>query len=315
MSSPPRTAVVIANPAARRALPPHVLETAAEAMRPRGWDIRVEVATTRQEAGERAARHAREGVDALLACGGDGSLTALITGVRGAGTGSLPALGIVPAGTANVWAAAAGVPRDPTRALALLEDGDRRPVDLGFARIGAEEAVPFLLVCGAGLDATVVAAVEARPAWKRRVGRLAYGPPALAALATWPPIDTRIDLDGVEVHAPRLLLALAANAPRYGGVAALTARNAVDDGLLEITLFEGGRSLAARAALVLQMLRGGLDDRPVRGVTQRQARRVTLTPTRPLPVEADGDVIGVCGPDAPLQIEVAPRAVTMIVGR
>ena len=309
-----RTAVIIANPAARRALPPHALEAAANAMRARGWRVVIDAATSAADARRHAEQHARDGVEAVVACGGDGTLLTVVNGVRAAGDDVQTAVGVIPAGTANVWAAEAGIPRDPTRALALIEDGERRCIDIGVARIGDGERVRFLLVCGAGLDAAVVEAVEARPVWKRRLGRAAFAPPALAALAAWPAIDTRLVLDGEEVHAPHLLLTLAANGRRYGGVATLAQHGELDDGLLEVTTFEGARSLPSRVALALHALRGRLDEREVRGVTHRQARSITITPSRPLPVEVDGDSIGRCGPDAPLHLEVEHRALTMIFG-
>lgn len=311
---PPRTAVIIANPAARRALPASALDAAAGAMRARGWDVTIEVTTSREDTVARAEHHARANVDALVACGGDGTLLAVVNGVRAAGDEARTAVGMIPVGTANVWAAEAGVPRDPMRALALLENSERRRIDLGIARIGEGAAVPFLLVCGVGLDAAVVRAVENHPDWKRRLGRLAFGAPALRALASWPAIDTRLALDGVEVHAPHLLLALASNTSRYGGVASLSRTTQIDDGLIEVVTFEGGRSLRGRLALALHALRGHLDTRDVRGVTHRQATRVTLTPAHAMPIEVDGDAIGDCGPDAPLRIAVEHRAVTMIFG-
>ena len=313
-ATPPRTAVVIANPAARRALSARALDAAASAMRARGWDVAIEVATSRDDTIARAERHARAGVDALVACGGDGTLLAVVNGVRAAGNKVRTAVGAIPAGTANVWAAEAGVPRDPMRALALLENGERQRIDVGIARIGDGAAVRFLIVCGAGLDAAVVRSVEDRPGWKRRIGRLAFGAPALRALASWPAIDTRLSLDGLEVQAPHLLLALASNTSRYGGVTALSRTSQFDDGLLEVVTFEGGRSLPGRVALALHALRGHLDTRDVRGVTHRQASLVTLTPAHPMPIEVDGDAIGECGPDAPLHIEVEHRALTMILG-
>lgn len=306
---------MIANPVARRALPPATLEAAAAAMRARGWDVVIEAPASREATIASATAHARDGVETILACGGDGSLATVVHGVIAAGEGTRTAVGVIPAGTANVWAAETGVPRDTERALALIEHGTRRRVDLGWARIGQGERVPFLLVCGAGLDAAVVCAVERRPAWKRRMGRLAFGLPALTALAAWPAVDARITIDGDERHAPHLLLALAANARRYGGLAALSAGSSLDDGLLDVTLFEDGRSVRSRLALAAQALRGRLDERAVGGVTHRRAARITITPARPLPVEVDGDSLGECGPDAPLHIEVAPRALLAICGR
>ena len=282
-----RTAVVIANPHARRAIELDMLDDAANAMRARGWCVDIEVAHNGSDARARAERHARAGIGALLACGGDGTLRSLLDGVRAAGDDTPTAIGQVPAGTANVWAAEARIPHDPARALALLEHGDRRRIDLGVARIGEGDAVRFLLVCGIGMDAAVVEAVERHPRWKRRLGRAAFGLPALAALVRWPAADARVECDGVEEHASQLLLALTSNTGRYGGVAALTQHTAFDDGLLEVTTFEG-TSLASRGALVLQALRSHLDERAVHGVSHRQAARVTITPSCTLPVEVDG---------------------------
>lgn len=315
MPSAARRALVIANPAARRALPPGALDAAAVPLRARGWDVAIEVATSREDTRRRAGQAARDGVTALLSCGGDGSLAAVVRGALDAGAAVPPAVGVVPAGTANVWAGETGVPRDPERALALVEVGVRRRVDVGWARIGEGERVPFLLVCGAGLDAAVVRAVESRPAWKQRAGRLAFAAPAIAALASWPAVEARITLDGEGVTTPRLLLALASNAPRYGGVAMLAAGAALDDGLLDVALFEGDARLRTRLALVAQALRGRLDGRQVRGVTHRRATHVTIAPARPLPVEVDGDMLGMCSADAPLHVEVAPGALTVIAGR
>ena len=314
MSASRQTAVVIANPAARRAVALPVLEAAARALEPRGWDVTIEVASSRLDTVTRAERHARAGVDAVIACGGDGTLLPVVNGVRAAGDEVTTAVGVIPAGTADVWAAEAGIPRDPTRALSLLVHGARRAVDLGVAWVGEEPRVRFLLVCGAGLDAAAVEAVEAHPAWKRLLGRYAYGMVGLAALAGVPAIEAVVNIDGDEARLPGMFFACAANTRRYGGVVALTRRQAVDDGLLEVTTFEGA-GLWTRLGLGLQAVGGRLDERAVRGIVQRQASRITITPSRSLPVEVDGDAVGHCGPDAPLHIEVEPRAVTMIVGR
>ena len=307
---PSRTAVVLANPVARRALPAHALEAAAFAIRERGWDVSIEEMTSAAQTRDRAAEHARAGVDAILACGGDGTLQTVLNGVLSAGCTGV-AVGVIPAGTANVWAAEAGVPGEPGRALALLEHGERRRVDIGRVRIGEGEALRFLLVCGVGLDAAVIEAVDGHPAWKRRLGRLAFVLPALAALLRTRSVEARVTVDGEDLIAHRLLLALVSNTQRYGGVAAL-AHSAIDDGLLEVAIFEASGSPIDRLRLVTAALRGHLDARVVRGMTHRRARSITITPAVPLPVEVDGDAIGRCGPDAPLRIEVEPQALTMI---
>lgn len=324
-----RSAVVIRNPAARRAVPRAALEAAARTPAAHGWRVTVEESTSAAGTRALAAQHARAGVDAILACGGDGTLAAVLNGVREV-DGCRSAVGVVPAGTANVWAGEAGVPRDPRAALALLDGGARRRVDLGVVRLGVAgaegtggtegtEGAPlrFLLVCGVGMDGAVVRAVEGRARWKRAGGRLAYALPALAAGLRWPPTAARVTVDGVERRHERLLLALAANTRRYGGVAAIAGAARVDDGRLDLVTFEaagGWRSLPQRAALALAALRGGLAERAVAGIAYRRGAHITIEPQRRLPVQADGEAIGWCGPGAPLRIDVEPAAVTMIVG-
>ncbi len=309
-----RRAVLITNPAARRALTQRALRDAVASLHALDWQITIEEARSAGDTTARATHHTLNGVDAVLGCGGDGTLLAVANGVRAAGADSLTAVGVLPAGTANVWAAEAGVPLDPGGALALLEHGIRRRVDVGVAQIGDRTPVRFLLVCGVGLDAAVIAATEARPQWKRRLGRLAFAMPSLAALAAWPSVSARLIVDGEVIEASRLLMALAGNSGRYGGVATLSGQHDIYDGLLEVVTFEGGQSLSGRLALAVQAARGHLDERDVRGVIHRRAHSITITPACALPVEVDGDSLGQCGPDAPLSIEVEHRALTMIIG-
>ena len=313
-----RSAVVILNPGSRRALTRGSVEAAAAPLAARGWDVTVEQGESAADIRARAAAHARRGTDAILACGGDGALHEVLNGLRAAGptTGApAAAVGLIPAGTGDMWAREARIPRDLHRALALLENGPRRRVDLGIARIGAGAApLRFLLVCSVGLDAAIVRAVERHPREKQRFGRLAYALPALIAGLGWPASTMRVDLDGAPEDRAGVLAALVTNTRRYGGVAHLSTSARVDDGRFEVvTLAPGG--IGARVAAVVEGLLGSLDSGRAAGVVSGRARRVVLTPSRTLPVQADGEVVGTCGPDAPLIIEVEPAAVTMIVGR
>src|SRR5690606_31135983 len=93
------------------------VEAAAEALARRGLAVRLE-RPTRIGGMRQAARAAVEaGADAVLAAGGDGTAGA----IAGELAGTPVALGTLPAGTANVWAAALGLPRPwPWRPGALV---------------------------------------------------------------------------------------------------------------------------------------------------------------------------------------------------
>ena len=122
------------------------------------WDVEVVRSKSSKHTGRLARDAAASGVDAVLACGGDGTLNAVLNGVQQSGADVL--LGIIPAGTADVWAREARVPRrDPTGALTVLETGREVRADLGLVQLRDVER-RFLLMCGIGLDAAIVADVE-----------------------------------------------------------------------------------------------------------------------------------------------------------
>lgn len=129
-------------------------------------DLKLDVATTthRGHAAELARQAAVEGVDAVIALGGDGTVNEVANGVLANGPSpDLPAVAVVPGGSTNVFARALGLPNDPVEATGVLLDalrvGRERRIGLGMA-----DHRWFLFCAGFGLDAEVVARVEERRA-------------------------------------------------------------------------------------------------------------------------------------------------------
>lgn len=310
---PLRRAVVVSNPVARRAVPLHAVRVAAALALP-GWDVEVVETARGGDAARLASVATRAEVDAVVACGGDGTLNGVINGVASVLKGRRPgpAIGLIPAGTANVWATEARIPRDPEHALALLESGIRVPLDLGVATLRGESR-RFLLMCGVGLDAAVVGRVEARPRLKRRLGPLAFAGQGVATLARWRPVFARVQVDG-EAWTQSLALAVAGNTRLYGGVARVAAAARADDGLLDLVTFEAAQSGPAAALFhgrqALVALAGRLDRMGVRGAAYRRGTSISVRPERALAVQVDGEWLGECGPEAPLVLGVEPRALT-----
>ena len=129
--------------------------------------LEVEETANRGHAAALACRAMRDGVDVVVALGGDGTVNEVVNGLLTDGPHpGVPRLGIVPGGSTNVFARALGLPNDPVEATSVLIDAmnsDRyRQIGLGRA-----DDRWFVFAAGFGYDAAVVAAVEAH----RRRGR------------------------------------------------------------------------------------------------------------------------------------------------
>ena len=139
-------------------------------------ELKLEVLVTRYRghAAEATAQAVRDGVELLVAHGGDGTVNEVVNGMLQGSDGPVhrspgeresrrapggPALAVVPGGSANVFARALGTPRDPVEATAqllhALSAGRSRLVGLGRA-----DDRWFTFNAGMGWDADVVAEVE-----------------------------------------------------------------------------------------------------------------------------------------------------------
>jgi diacylglycerol kinase family enzyme len=139
----------------------------------RGQGATVEVMETGENraAGPKAKRAAAEGYDAIVVCGGDGTIFDVIQGLAG----SAVPLGIIPFGTGNVMAQNLKVPKDPVAAAHWIFRS--RPRSVGLGRItcctaGRRESWLFAMAAGMGMHASLMS--EARRSGKSRVGRAAY---------------------------------------------------------------------------------------------------------------------------------------------
>ena len=102
----------------------------SEAMHSHGWQLPLWLETTAEDPGQKQAREAAAaGVELVLACGGDGTVTACAEGVAGTGT----PLGIVPIGTGNLLARNLDLPVDLDEALIVELTGKDTPIDAGTA--------------------------------------------------------------------------------------------------------------------------------------------------------------------------------------
>lgn len=136
----------------------------------------------RGHASELARRAADEGAGVIIVHGGDGTVGEVVNGLLGApghpAPGPLPAVAVVPGGSANVFARTLGISPDPVQATNQLVDlideyrgGMHRWRRIGLAHCGERW---FTFNAGMGLDGEVVAAMEAHRAGGKQVSAGRY---------------------------------------------------------------------------------------------------------------------------------------------
>lgn len=241
----------------------------------------------------------RRGAPRVIVAGGDGTVQAAANALCGSAT----TLAIVPAGTANDFARALGIPADPGAALAVALNGRPVPVDLGRAefRTGVRIFANYTQI-GFG---TLVSRITARLVRVLRTPAM-YPPGIAVALPLFRPRAARICIDGRRCDVRSLAALIVANGPRFGG-GLLPAPNArMDDGLFDVLLVEG--LTQAGLAVRLPLLRVGppKDDPNIRTF---RARVVEIESALVPGLDADGEFLG----GFPVRLTVLPRALRVAI--
>lgn len=232
-----RSAVILYNPAAGRFSVKPFIGSAVEELQSTGWQVEAEETLSGEHTVELARRAAAEGKDAVFAAGGDGTIGNVVNGLVGSET----ALGVLPAGTANVWSIELGLrtftwtrPWVLRRNVAILADAPCHRVDVGLCN-----GVSFMMWAGIGLDAMAIQSLEPRIRLDKFFAAPEYATSAIWNAAGWSGLNLHIWSDDREV-AGRYILAVATNIRHYmGGLSNLSPDAYINDGLLDLWLFSG----------------------------------------------------------------------------
>ena len=240
---------------------------------------------------ERLAGQAEPGFEAIVAAGGDGTISAVVNGLGGR---AVP-FGVLPLGSANVLAREIRLPRAPEALASLITTGPVSPIWPG--RVG-ERA--FVMMASAGFDSEIVAALS--PELKRRVGRLAFAWGFLVRLWHCPACELTVRADGVEYRAAAVV---AAKGRHYAGPFVVAPGADLAEPVLELVLLDRrGRWAMLRYATALLLGRvPRLGD-----IAIVRARQASVAGNRALPVQADGEIVG----ELPITLAVADRPLLLI---
>lgn len=145
------------------------VEQAFDSLRAGGHQVEVEVTSEDGDARQLARAAARDGVDAVVAAGGDGTLNEVVDGLVGAGSlEEIPSVGVLPLGTANDFAETCGIPvGSPLAALGLATDVEPTVIDVGQVNDAC-----FINMASGGFGSRLTA--ETSDDMKDSLGRLSY---------------------------------------------------------------------------------------------------------------------------------------------
>jgi diacylglycerol kinase (ATP) len=297
---PQTRAILIANPlAGSYVLRAHQLEDTLLYLHQQRWQATLQYTHVAGDARRLARAAVEQGLDVVVAVGGDGTINEVIQELAGSET----ALGVIPGGTVNVWAREVGIPLEAAAARAILVNGQTRRIDLG--RVNDHY---FLLMMGVGMDGEITYAVEKKPA--KRFGVLGYLFVGAWLGLGYPAFRATLEIDERIVKTTALQIVIG-NTQLYAGAIKYTWQARCDDGLLDICIIHK-QSMAGRVVTALNLLLHREQQR--QSVRYETGRSIKIHTRRPVAIQIDGDPLGHTEKSqTPTRVTVEPGALKVIV--
>ena len=270
------TLLFIVNPRAGRTRSTAPLFDAVAHFCASGYLVDLRLTQAREDA-TRLARELGGKFDAVVCCGGDGTLNETVTGLMD--LPSPPPLGYIPAGSTNDFAASLHLPDQPLEAARVITASGGRPLD-----VGSFNGRPFIYVASFG--AFTRASYSAPQNVKNDLGHLAYILEGVKDLSTLRPYRASLATEE-ECFDGEFLFGAVTNATSVGGLVKLKEDQVcLDDGLFELLLIPNPKSIADVQGLARSLL---LQDFTGGGVIFRHVHTLTVQTPEDLPWALDGE--------------------------
>lgn len=271
--------------------------TIGEGLAREGWPEPRWYETTPEDPGRGQAEQAvADGAELVFACGGDGTVMAVVTALAGSDV----AMAVLPAGTGNLLAANLGLGTDPATGVEVALEGGRRRIDVGVL-----DGRCFAVMAGMGFDAQMLAGTSEKA--KKRIGWLAYVGGAAKHLRDRP-MRARIVIDGGAPMPRRPRTVIIGNVGRLQGGVRLLSEADPADGKLDVAILSPN-NLGHWASLAWAVVRRR---KRVPLMETYSAERVEIHSRSVQPRQLDGDLIE---PGRVLKVHIKPKALLLCVPR
>ena len=253
-----------------------------------------EVVKTRYagHATEISAQAVTDGIDIVVAIGGDGTINETARSLIHTTT----TLGIIPCGSGNGLARHLHIPMDPKAAIDILNEGHQIQMDYGKIN-----DIPFFCTCGVGFDAFL--SLKFADSGKR--GLLTYLDNTLHESLTYQPETYEIENEAGTVKYKAFLIACG-NASQYGNNAYITPQASLTDGLMDITILEPFTVLDV-PSLSFQLFNKTINQNS--RIKTMRAKKIKIRRSQPGVFHYDGDPI--MGSEN-LEVEIIPKGLNII---
>ena len=278
----------------------------------KGFDFEFVVTEHQRHAIELVQNAVEKGFRNFISVGGDGTLNEVINGIFLKHQKLLPEikLGVVTVGTGNDWGRTHHMPAEYSKMVDVIKKGHLFGHDIGKAkyRFDHEDANRYFInIAGMGFDAMVAKKVNVMKEKGYR-GLFVYMYSLLSSLIRFKPTRLIIYSDGEMIYSDSTFLA-SIGICRYNGGGMMLLPDAVpNDGLFDLTIIRKVSRLKVMAN-IKNVFDGSFVK--IKEVERFQGKSFTVIsePPHALNLETDGESLG----NAPLDFEVIPRAINMIV--
>ncbi len=244
----------------------------------------------RGHATQLAASSASAEFDTVVCCGGDGTLNETIAGLLSIPADKRPALGYIPAGTTNDFAASLGLPTTLRGAARVAVSSCERVIDIGrFSPIGHNEGLPqrnFSYIASFGIF--TAASYSTPQATKNLLGHLAYLLEGAKDLTNIHPHHAVFELDNGTRLEGDYVFGAVTNTTSAGGIFKLPADEvSMSDGVLEVFLVHNPRTLPELNKIVTAIMSGNFKSCPL--IELHHVTSVNVHLDKPLSWSLDGE--------------------------
>lgn len=224
-----------------------------------------------------------EGIELVVVAGGDGTVNYVVNAMKSSGLELL--LGVIPAGTANDFAGALGMSRDPLTAARQIAAGEEERIDCGRVN-----GLYFVNIFSFGVFTTT--SQRTPDGRKHRIGKLAYLIEGVKEVRAMHAVPLQVRADGRRFGLNSLMV-LIFNGETAGGFH-LARRSSVRDGLFDVLMLEKRNFLLSTLAMGRYLLGGN-----PRIIHRMQVQCLDIESTLNEPTDVDGQK----GAEFPLHVE------------